>query len=277
MPAWIFQCNPDLSDFDKYLSSTNHAYLSVTIRKYRSEMEIGDEAFIWRASGRSKAIRGIVGYGKVFETCKPTTEVDHPEYLAQIITGLPEIPDDVKAGIELSEKRLLPDDNMLTYEEIKMDNYLSEMQIIKAHVGAIFKLDDEQCSRLKQLWDTGHTTTEKFESEKYSAEEGKKRTVLHKEHERDARLVRIAKNNFKANNDGRLFCELCAFDFSEKYPEIGDGFIEAHHKKPVAQLKEDEKTVVSDLMMVCANCHRILHRGDPDKNMEYLKTLFKRT
>ena len=60
---------------------------------------------------------------------------------------------------------------------------------------------------------------------------------------------------------GSLACQVCGFDFGACYGELGDGFIEAHDRTPLAQAGAHEtKTSVHDLALVCANCHRILHR-----------------
>ncbi|GAE32694.1 hnh endonuclease [Halalkalibacter hemicellulosilyticusJCM 9152] len=61
-------------------------------------------------------------------------------------------------------------------------------------------------------------------------------------------------------NYGRLFCEICNFDFYKKYGELGGDFIEGHHTIPVSELEEGHKTNVKDIVLVCSNCHRMLHR-----------------
>lgn len=56
-------------------------------------------------------------------------------------------------------------------------------------------------------------------------------------------------------------CMICGFDFEEKYGELGKGYIEVHHIKPLANL--DEEVVINpetDLIGVCSNCHKMLHR-----------------
>ena len=60
-----------------------------------------------------------------------------------------------------------------------------------------------------------------------------------------------------------LLCEACGFDFEQVYGEHGKGFIECHHTKPVSELKAGEKTKLSDLALVCSNCHRMIHRRRP--------------
>ncbi|WP_276208284.1 HNH endonuclease [Gracilibacillus sp. YIM 98692] len=74
---------------------------------------------------------------------------------------------------------------------------------------------------------------------------------------------------------GRLICEVCEFDFMERYGEIGDGYIEGHHTKPISEMSENEQTKVEDIALVCANCHRMLHRKRPWLSITELKNLIK--
>ena len=91
--------------------------------------------------------------------------------------------------------------------------------------------------------------------------EGRKAYRKHKVIERNPKVIKDAKKRFKSKNGGRLFCEACNFDFSKKYGKRGDNFIEGHHKKHVSDMKEGEKTKVEDIVMLCANCHRMIHRS----------------
>ncbi|MBX9448998.1 MAG: HNH endonuclease [Taibaiella sp.] len=102
--------------------------------------------------------------------------------------------------------------------------------------------------------------------------EGKKMLRKHILRERNPKLVRLAKLSFK-QKFGKLFCVICDFDFTIKYGDIGNDFIEAHHIKPISEIKENEKTKIEDLIMVCSNCHRMLHRKRPWLNKEELKKL----
>jgi putative restriction endonuclease len=97
--------------------------------------------------------------------------------------------------------------------------------------------------------------------------EGKEYEIRHMTRERNPKLVAKAKAQFKSKL-GRLFCEACDFDFATKYGNAGDGFIEVHHKIPVSELKPDARTKITDLALVCSNCHRILvgDRGSPFKH-----------
>jgi 5-methylcytosine-specific restriction protein A len=83
---------------------------------------------------------------------------------------------------------------------------------------------------------------------------------LHKVRERDVKIIKSKKDKFIKEN-GKLFCELCNFDFEEKYGEVGKGFIECHHIKPLHEFENEKTTKLDDLILVCSNCHRMLHRG----------------
>jgi len=85
----------------------------------------------------------------------------------------------------------------------------------------------------------------------------------HKDRERDPSLIKAAKDRALKKGNGRIHCECCRFDFLEAYGEIGYGFIEAHHaEKPVrAYHPAGEQSTIDDFALVCANCHRMLHRS----------------
>ena len=96
------------------------------------------------------------------------------------------------------------------------------------------------------------------QAEEYVGEEGGVTMRLHKRYERDQKLVRDKRT--QAINAGNLKCEVCQFDFEEAYGDLGSGYIEVHHLKPVNQLGKGGKTKMSDLALLCANCHRMAHR-----------------
>jgi 5-methylcytosine-specific restriction protein A len=59
-----------------------------------------------------------------------------------------------------------------------------------------------------------------------------------------------------------LKCKVCGFDFEEVYGEWGVGFIEVHHLQSLAsnEGKEVETNPETDLTVLCANCHRMVHK-----------------
>ena len=92
--------------------------------------------------------------------------------------------------------------------------------------------------------------------------EVKKFWVRHRKRERKFRAKKLA-DAMKWNNN-RLICEVpdCGFDFFAQYGELGAGFAEVHHKKPLSEAPRKGQTIrLSDLAVVCANCHRMIHRN----------------
>jgi hypothetical protein len=91
--------------------------------------------------------------------------------------------------------------------------------------------------------------------------EGRIKVQIHRCRERDSKLTN-AKKAEAENKYGELGCEVCGFVFTERYGEHGAGFIECHHREPLRQITGDGKKVtLEDLALVCANCHRMLHRN----------------
>jgi 5-methylcytosine-specific restriction protein A len=110
------------------------------------------------------------------------------------------------------------------------------------------------------------------ESDEGSAEGGILRAV-HYRYERDSKIVRKKKRAvFELTM--ALKCEVCSFDFAEQYGELGSEFAECHHTKPVSEMQAGDKTRLIDLSIVCANCHRMLHRNRELLSIDALKTIF---
>ncbi len=113
------------------------------------------------------------------------------------------------------------------------------------------------------------------EDEESVFSEGKEKYRLHRSLERDRTITYKAKLKRKMDK-GVLCCDVCDFNFSEKYGELGDGYIEAHHTIPVSLLRGKSKTKLSDIALVCANCHRMLHTGESLLTVNELKSIYKK-
>jgi predicted HNH restriction endonuclease len=96
----------------------------------------------------------------------------------------------------------------------------------------------------------------------------------HKTIERRPGMARLAKNK-RMLIDKLLRCEACGFSFVKTYGDLGLGFIEAHHKVPLSRLKGQRVARISDLALVCANCHRMIHQSNPLLPIEKLAKILK--
>jgi hypothetical protein len=105
------------------------------------------------------------------------------------------------------------------------------------------------------------------EDDESSSPEGREVYRIHRRLERDGAIPRKAKA-LRLQSTGKLECEVCKFDFAQTYGTIGHGFIEAHHTLPVSKIRGKSKTKISDLALVCSNCHRMLHH---EKEMDVAK------
>jgi len=129
----------------------------------------------------------------------------------------------------------------------------------KSYVLAVIKLFIGQQPNALQI-DDGKISNSDIGLE-FAALEGEIKVRSHRYRERSRELVQMAKAVFRKNHQNRLFCEVCGFDFGQAYAQAD--FIEVHHAIPLRDLKPGATTKLSDLKMVCANCHRMLHRGNP--------------
>lgn len=98
------------------------------------------------------------------------------------------------------------------------------------------------------------------DEDEFSAEEGGLVLALHRRRERSPKLA-AKKLAAVMKEHGRLQCEVCQFDFANVYGARGAGFLEVHHNVPLGSFIKARTIKLSDLACVCANCHRMLHRG----------------
>lgn len=85
--------------------------------------------------------------------------------------------------------------------------------------------------------------------------DGKVTYYFGKKYERDVRNRKLAIEIHGVN------CSICGFNFKEVYGEHGENFIEVHHIKPLSMSDgEMEINPREDLIPICSNCHRMMHR-----------------
>ena len=89
--------------------------------------------------------------------------------------------------------------------------------------------------------------------------------------QRNSKLIHQAKKRH-LEQEGDLACEVCGMSFEAQYGEIGQGYIEAHHRKPMAEMAGETFSEVEDIMLLCSNCHRMIHRQSPPFTVEELKS-----
>jgi 5-methylcytosine-specific restriction protein A len=95
----------------------------------------------------------------------------------------------------------------------------------------------------------------------FEAEEGGQSLARHYRRERN-RTIRKRKIDAVRAAGLPIDCEVCEFDFGDVYGDLGDGYIEVHHVLPL-HASGPTITRLSDLALLCSNCHRMIHRARP--------------
>lgn len=92
----------------------------------------------------------------------------------------------------------------------------------------------------------------------------------------------ITVNAYERNGEARRACiehygckcAVCGFDFQMTYGEIGEGYINVHHIKPLASIKSEYiVNPIADLRPVCPNCHAIIHRSTPPFTIDEVREM----
>ncbi|PRX45353.1 5-methylcytosine-specific restriction protein A [Prauserella shujinwangii] len=125
-----------------------------------------------------------------------------------------------------------------------------EMQAVAREIRA--GIEDGSFERLPETLDADS-------GDAVEASEGRLLARRYFARERNPRL-REKKINAFVKQHGRVFCEVCGFDFEATYGTRGASYIECHHAVPL-HMSGETTTRLRDLVLLCANCHRMIHRG----------------
>ena len=88
--------------------------------------------------------------------------------------------------------------------------------------------------------------------------EGRIVTEVHFRRERHPRMR--ARLIAKRRTLGHLRCDVCDRTEDEYPPALAEAVFEAHHVVPLST-GQVRRTQLKDLALLCANCHRMLHRA----------------
>ena len=71
-------------------------------------------------------------------------------------------------------------------------------------------------------------------------------------------------------------CMGCQIVMGKVYGPVAEGYIEAHHLKPLSSYDDGEKITLDpskDFAVLCANCHRVIHRMEDTSDIQALRDL----
>jgi 5-methylcytosine-specific restriction protein A len=105
-------------------------------------------------------------------------------------------------------------------------------------------------------------------NQKYS--EGKTKQVTVNSYERNQLARQECIEHYGLN------CQVCEFNFQEKFGELGHNFIHVHHIIDISTIgKEYSVNPKTDLIPVCPNCHAMLHKQKPAYSISELKSILR--
>lgn len=240
MASWLFTWNPEKwkwDDYDEECAATSEE--SPTVGSWSccsKKTQPGDDFYLMKLG---KAPRGIIAHGIIIDD---SFEAEHW--------------DDDREG-KITNYVDCEWDTLLNYKtqailDVSVLDERCPQQYWHPQASGI-RIKDEVLSTLRELW-AAVTGAYPKNPEESIYSEGAKKAVYTTTYERDPKIRR-------AFLQGKhLKCEVCGFDFEEVYGQLGAGYIEVHHKKPVSE-GERITDLNNDLVMLCSNCHRMIHRG----------------
>jgi predicted HNH restriction endonuclease len=260
--VWIFQSNPKRYDvFTEEIDNPKVRKGNWTINQFRNQIKKGDIALLW-ISGK-KTVRGI--YAIVDIISDPRYEKNNPEvwvdYRYRSKFKQPLLDTEIQKIPGLSKLSIINNYRKTNYPVTK-----SEWDLLQKE------------SKKRGLEDNPEKVTVDFnekpaidkELEIRSLHEGNEKIVVQTIKERDLKLRKMA-----IQYHGTI-CAVCGFSFVKKYGKLGEGYIEIHHLKPISEyngkVKVNPKT---DLIPLCSNCHRMIHKPSDMLSVKQLKNIIK--
>lgn len=202
----------------------------------------------------SYPLQKVVCVGKITHAIDLTVPEDHQGF-GFMVTSFLEVP--------------------VSLAELKQDPVCKNLKHFRQgySLGSLFSISKKQYERIVSLG-TCYSDINALDltSELTPSKEGRQKRVYTTKYERNP------KNRDLAIAIHGMQCQICGFDFEEMYGFLGAGFIEVHHVKPL-HLQDEESIIdpATDLVCVCANCHRMLHRKrDGIVTVEELREYVKR-
>jgi 5-methylcytosine-specific restriction protein A len=152
-----------------------------------------------------------------------------------------------------------------------IDAFVAQPAVMHRVAQALWTSGD--LDRRENLWDEAQTDEPVTDTpdEYAQALEGRVNERLVRVSERDPKL-RATKIAQSRKQRGSIACETCGFDFERSYGLLGEGFIHVHHRTPL-HVTGPVTNTLADLILVCANCHSMIHRRSPWKTPEQLSDI----
>lgn len=267
MNSWIFQGNPNIFKIDQYVSERVNIWWTIRQKHFINQFALGDEVYLWRSDGGKRGTGGIIARTIVIGAIEERTDGEAKELWLTDGWAIPEL----RIPLRVLEVRL--SNGFIPRLFLESHPILKDLRILHMRSETNYLLTEEQAYELHKIWGVKSEYPDEAD-EAISFPEGILVYKLHRTIERNPNLIRQAKLK-EMEESGELRCKICGFSFYEKYGVIGQNYIECHNIIPLSQIGEEYVATVEDILLVCSNCHRMLHRIRPWINADQLKQLLK--
>jgi 5-methylcytosine-specific restriction enzyme A len=255
--TWIFQGNPNVFDIDNYVQDNKFIWWSIRQEHFADEFNINDTVFLWKSDGGKKGTGGILAKCKVVSLpVNRTDDSSSEEYWHT---------DDwsnsyLAIKLEVQEAKL--SEGFISRVSLLEHPILKDLLIHRLRQQTNYLLSHEHGTELDKMWSLSKNKSQiEIDIEAELAEEDEFYTDGAVKDYYGKRYERNPVNREKAIEIHGLNCVCCGFNFEEVYGERGKDFIEVHHIKPLSTSKgEVVINPVTDLVSICSNCHRMIHR-----------------
>lgn len=265
--VWIFRNNPKKSHLtiDLHVSEPEGKW---SVRQQDKEIKKGDVVLFW-ISGKN---RGIYSIAEISDKPK-SRRVDPSWPWVTAKSSKEKNPKEVMVdygGLRKLEPLILGSDLIKIPE---LSNLLISLTKFPFCLGTNFPVTKTEWNIL--LKEIEKRTIKKSDDILNCPEyfiEGKEREIIQTIYERDPKLRE------KAIKIHGTTCSVCGFNFAKKYGILGEGYIEIHHLVPHSEHKikgESEINPETDLIPLCSNCHRMIHKPEKMLSIEELKKIVK--
>ena len=130
----------------------------------------------------------------------------------------------------------------------------------KNYLDPIFTEAEQKAQEAESIvTDGGDTKRKQLSTIFIEGEDGETQEIVYRKRNMELRQACI--EHFRALHQGHLVCECCGFEFAAYY-DIEEDYIEVHHRFPFAHTNGEHLVdATTDLVPLCANCHRMIHHG----------------
>jgi len=259
MRYWVIRADPATNPFESFIRAGQSGRWWT--KKPPKTWDVGDRLFVWASSPQQE----IIALAELLKPQSPHADKNgYFYYRVKFVTGV----------IKTPVPRLLLEHNRVLNKSILLKH---------GPATSVIRLNDFEGEELYRLVASKNPSAQVWRDISrdgkagdhvpdvdISGREGSKVLRPHLIVERNRTLVAAKKNSVLAVT-GKLECEVCEFDFEQEYGSLGKGFCEVHHLKPLGDGSRAKTTKMEDLIVLCSNCHRMIHRSKRMFRVDELK------